>query len=228
MATAIEHCFSTTNKGANIEICERGSLARRTASFANGATYIPEPLQAAAVTVGTHIVFGYMISVSIVEHQRRVGGLRMGITITDPSTIDFACARLNELQCTIMANFSNSSVWLFDTFDTKKIELYTDNAVTNEAPLRKPHGVGDVVRMVYTPHDAMLFLEFNSEIVLQVRAPPKWRSYHLNHGGKLWGVVEVCFAMWPQTGMSIIIISASSKLTSAAGSRSLVKHVQSE
>jgi hypothetical protein len=180
-----KYSFEQHNKGQNLEISEHGMLARRVKSFMQSSTYIPTPLAAGLITIGDKDLQGFKVTLTIVEEERWAGGLKLGFTTTDPSTLDFT-----DLQ------ISNCPVVLRASLDKHKLHVgyIKQNCAWLKiiaVDLTKHHGPGDVISMAFTPHDNKLFIEFNDQVVIDgADLPDQWLQQFNTNQQRIFFVVE--------------------------------------
>jgi hypothetical protein len=147
--------FEPTNKGDNLEIVDGGITARRTVSFNKGATYIASPLTARNITLRNAQLSAFKVSFTILEDANWAGGLKVGFTATNPSTIDLNSKHISDLPSSVIADFDRTQV----------------SCLATKAILPKTHGVDDVVSVILTSDYRVFHVEFNHALVLSVNAP---------------------------------------------------------
>jgi hypothetical protein len=179
------YSFEQHNKGQNLEISEHGMLARRVTSYTNSATYIATPLVAGSITIGDKPMQGFKVTLTIVEDEAWLASLKMGLTTTDPSTLDFSKLQATACCPVVQADFDR------DTVDITHNDHGSSSRLAR-AILPKQHGAGDVISIAFTPHDNKLFIEFNDQVVIDgADLPDQWLQQFNANQQRIFFVVDV-------------------------------------
>jgi hypothetical protein len=180
-----EYQFCESNHGSKLRLLEQGMVARRVELFYHSTAFIQTPLVPTVLRLGTEIVTGYAITVSILEHESWAGGLKLGFSRSDPSRVRLDTTQIYTFANTLVASFDRAHVRVFESATSDEgAESICSGA------LGKEHNVNDVISFVISEEEDKFFIDFNGKIVVQDKVRPVWREYMAKQG-PIWGLVEV-------------------------------------
>jgi hypothetical protein len=164
----------------NLQLDERGMVARRIASYHRAMAYIAAPLAYGQITIGRTIAMGYKVVLTIIEVARSwVGRFVPGFTTSNPA--DGKSGKGIE-------TFPNTLFW---TFDSRRLDLRYSPTWCKKFDLTCPHHVGDMVGISFTPHDNKVHVEFNNIVACSTPAPSGWLQQFNANQQRIFLVVDV-------------------------------------